>query len=100
MGHQLPRGRRRRLSRHVYRHSHAAPLPHGEISALQRRRALLGLLGVAGFNLLFYSSLAYVTTALFVVLESPATQLLEAALAWRRPGSLAAVAGAYLTLEP
>jgi len=49
---------------------------------------------------LFYSSLAYVTTALFVVLESPATQLLEAALAWRRPGSLAAVAGAYLILEP
>ena len=68
-----------------------------------RRLYLLGLLGVAGFNLLLYSSLAYVTTAvasLFVVLESPATQLLEAALAWRRPGSLAAVAEAYLTLEP
>jgi drug/metabolite transporter (DMT)-like permease len=65
-----------------------------------RRLALLGLLGVAGFNLLLYSSLAYVTAALFVVLESPATQLLEAALAWRRPGSLAAVAEAYLTLEP
>ncbi|MFZ8809887.1 MAG: hypothetical protein ACO2PN_17515 [Pyrobaculum sp.] len=61
-----------------------------------RRLALLGLLGVAGFNLLLYSSLAYVT----VVLESQATQLLEAALAWRRPSSLAAVAGAYLTLEP
>jgi len=65
-----------------------------------RRLALLGLLGVASFNLLLYSSLAYVTAALFVVLESPATQLLEAALAWRRPGSLAAVAEAYLTLEP
>jgi len=65
-----------------------------------RRLALLGLLGVAGFNLLLYSSLAYVTAALFVVLESQATQLLEAALAWRRPSSLAAVAGAYLTLEP
>jgi drug/metabolite transporter (DMT)-like permease len=74
-----------------------------------RRLALLGLLGVAGFNLLLYSSLAYVTAAvasLFVVLASPATQLLEAALARRRPGgvallgSLAAVAGAYLTLEP
>jgi drug/metabolite transporter (DMT)-like permease len=61
-----------------------------------RRLYLLGLLGVAGFNLLLYSSLAYVT----VVLESPVTQLLEAAPAWRRPGSLAAVAGAYLTLEP
>ena len=61
-----------------------------------RRLDLLGLLGVASFNLLPYSSMAYVT----VVLESPATQLLEAALAWRRPGSLAAVAGAYLTLEP
>jgi drug/metabolite transporter (DMT)-like permease len=68
-----------------------------------RRLALLGLLGVAGFNLLLYSSLAYVTAAvasLFVVLASPATQLLEAALARRRPGgvallgSLAAVAGA------
>jgi hypothetical protein len=47
-----------------------------------------------------YSSLAYVTAALFVVLESPTTQLLEAALAWRSPGSLAAVAGVYLTLEP
>ena len=74
-----------------------------------RRLALLGLLGVASFNLLLYSSLAYVTAAvasLFVVLASPATQLLEAALARRRPGgvallgSLAAVAGAYLTLEP
>jgi len=71
-----------------------------------RRLALLSLLGVAGFNLLLYSSLAYVTAALFVVLASPATQLLEAALARRRPsgvvllGSLAAVAGAYLTLEP
>ena len=100
MGHQLPRGRRRRFSRHVYRHSHAAPLPRGEISALQRRLALLGLLGVAGFNLLFYSSLAYVTAAVFVVLESPATQLLETALTRRRPGSLVAVAGAYLNLEP
>ena len=100
MGHQLPRGRRRRLSRHVYRHSHTAPLPHGKISALQRRLALLGLLGVAGFNLPLYSSLAYVTTALFVVVESPATQLLETALARRRPGSLAAVAGAYHTPEP
>jgi hypothetical protein len=58
-----------------------------------RRLALLGLLGVASFNLLFYSYLAYVTAALFVVLESPATQLLETALTWRRPGSLAAVAG-------
>jgi hypothetical protein len=47
-----------------------------------------------------YSSLAYVTTALFVVLESPATQSLEAALAWRKPSSLAAVARAYPTLEP
>jgi len=68
-----------------------------------RRLALLGLLGVASFNLLLYSSLAYVTAAvasLFVVLESPATQLLEAALAWRRSGYLAAVAEAYLTLEP
>jgi len=74
-----------------------------------RRLALLGLLGVAGFNLLLYSSLAYVTAAvasLFVVLASPTTQLLEAALARRRPsgvallGSLAAAAGAYLTLEP
>jgi Predicted permease, DMT superfamily len=74
-----------------------------------RRLALLGFLGVAGFNLLLYSSLAYVTAAvasLFVVLASPATQLLEAALARRRPGgvallgSLAAVAGAYFTLEP
>jgi drug/metabolite transporter (DMT)-like permease len=74
-----------------------------------RRLALLGLLGVAGFNLLLYSSLAYVTAAvasLLVVFASPATQLLEAALARRRPGgvtllgSLAAVAGAYLTLEP
>jgi hypothetical protein len=65
-----------------------------------RRLDLLGLLGVAGFNLLLYSSLAYVTAALFVVLESPATQLLEAALAWRRPSSLATVAEAYLTLEP
>jgi len=74
-----------------------------------RRLALLGLLGVAGFNLLLYSSLAYVTAAvasLFVVLASSTTQLLEAALARRRPGgvallgSLAAVAGAYLTLEP
>ncbi len=65
-----------------------------------RRLALLGLLGVAGFNLLLYSSLAYVTATLFVVLESSATQLLETALTWRRPGSLAAVAGAYLTLEP
>jgi 7 Permeases of the drug/metabolite transporter (DMT) superfamily len=109
MGHKLPRGKWRRLNRHVYRHSHAASLPHGEITALQRRLALLGLLGVAGFNLLLYSSLAYVTAAvasLFVVLASPATQLLEAALARRRPGgvallgSLAAVAGAYLTLEP
>jgi probable blue pigment (indigoidine) exporter len=61
-----------------------------------RRLALLGLLGVAGFNLLLYSSLAYVT----VVLESPVTRLLEAALAWRRPGYLAAVAETYLTLEP
>jgi len=109
--HQLPRGRLRRPRRHVYtevRHSHAAPLPHGEISALQRRRAalaLLGLLGVAGFNLLLYSFLAYVTAAvasLFVVLASPATQLLEASLARRScaPRLLAAVAGAYLTLEP
>ena len=74
-----------------------------------RRLALLGLLGVAGFNLLLYSSLAYLTAAvasLFVVLASSTTQLLEAALARRRPsgvallGSLAAVAGAYLTLEP
>ena len=68
-----------------------------------RRLDLLGLLGVASFNLLLYSSLAYVTAAvasLFVVLESPATQLLEAALAWRRSGYLAAVAEAYLTLEP
>jgi drug/metabolite transporter (DMT)-like permease len=70
-----------------------------------RRLALLGLLGVAGFNLLLYSSLAYVTAAvasLFVVLASPATQLLEASLARRScaPRLLAAVAGAYLTLEP
>jgi drug/metabolite transporter (DMT)-like permease len=64
-----------------------------------RRLDLLGLLGVVGFDLPLYSSLAYVTAALFVVLETPATQLLEAALSWRRPGSLA-VAGAYLTLEP
>jgi len=48
-----------------------------------RRLALLSLLGVAGFNLLLYSSLAYVTAALFVVLASPATQLLEAAEARR-----------------
>ncbi len=68
-----------------------------------RRLALLGLLGVASFNLLLYSSLAYVTAAvasLFVVLETPATQSLEAALARRKPGSLAAVAGAYLALKP
>jgi Predicted permease, DMT superfamily len=69
----------------------------------------LGLLGVAGFNLLLYSALAYVTAAvasLFVVLASPITQSLEALLARRRPhkaallGSLVAVAGAYLILEP
>ncbi len=65
-----------------------------------RRLDLLGLLSVAGFDLPLYTSLAYITAALFAVLESPATQSLEAALAWRRPGSLAAVAGAYLTLEP
>jgi len=73
------------------------------------RLALLGLLGVAGFNLLLYSALAYVTAAvasLFVVMASPATQLLESAVARRRPGgaallgSLLAVAGAYLILEP
>jgi len=71
--------------------------------------AALGLLGVAGFNLLLYSALAYVTAAvasLFVVLASPITQTLEALLARRRPkkaallGSLVAVAGAYLILEP
>ena len=32
--------------------------------------------------------------------REPSNQLLGTALAWRRPGSLAAVAGAYLTLEP
>jgi drug/metabolite transporter (DMT)-like permease len=61
-----------------------ARFPHYRGAA--RRLALLGLLGVAGFNLLLYSSLAYVTAAvasLFVVLASPTTQLLEAALARR-----------------
>jgi drug/metabolite transporter (DMT)-like permease len=73
------------------------------------RLAALGLLGVAGFNLLLYTALAYVTAAvasLFAVIASPVTQTLEALLARRRPrgdailGSLVAVAGAYLILEP
>nr|WP_287069083.1 DMT family transporter [Pyrobaculum sp.] len=70
---------------------------------------LLGLLGVAGFNIFLYTSLNYISAAvasLFVVLASPLTQLLQLVIRRERPGtaavagSLLSVAGAYLILEP
>lgn len=70
---------------------------------------LLGLLGIALFNLTLYTSLAYISAAvasLFIVLASPTTQLIESLVNKRPPklsaliGAVLSVVGAYLILEP
>ncbi|WP_428495401.1 DMT family transporter [Pyrobaculum sp.] len=63
--------------------------------------AALGLLGVAGFNIFLYSSLVYISAAaasLFVVLASPATQLLQAMLHREAPGRGALLGSALAIL--